>query len=328
LKCTPQWARIPAVSAEEYSPILRNWRVDAVAAEEVDANRRNRRLIASFLISDANSAKWLLDEIQEDQYEKFLRLAECLENLKERGIKQVQAYEHNTLGQFVTFYSGRLYMLRPQPKGSSLTHSQWLADRAKIGAFVDFLAQLKSTSAALPHLPAIDGKSIIDYIRRTTDTFQRHRPELAERLSPILKHLEATLFITLPTTRLSLCHSNLVDENLHWTGSELSGVSGWEFCDMKNEAYDAALVAGCIGFDDPDRLVDDPAQPLIGSLNSLMAWEAESWASFYDLMIAIRFGWLSKWMRINDEKTRDKEVLYMNYLVTQRDFIRRTWGLQ
>ena len=111
-----------------------------------------------------------------------------------------------------------------------------------------------------------------------------------------------------------------------WGSGELFSLIDWEFCGIKAEVYDAALLVGCIGFENPAALTGDFTLRLINRLRDSGIYKKASWDVFFDLLIASRYGWLSSWMRKNDERSRDLEMLYMNLLTARKKHILEQWG--
>jgi len=101
----------------------------------------------------------------------------------------------------------------------------------------------------------------------------------------------------------------------------------WEFCGPKPEAYDAALLVGCLGMEYPQYLIGDLVLGLTARLRGDAGYAERSWASFFDLVLALRFAWLSDWLRRGDAEMIDLEATYIGLLHENRAVFRRSWGL-
>lgn len=312
----------------DYSRILRNWRLEP-ADEQPDTELPGSpdRTASRAAVNDTAGNVWVLEEIAEDQYARKLEIAETMEFLKSRALGGIHPYERNTLGQFVTCYAGRLCMLRPHVGGIALDRATWLDDTWRADAMAGFLIELSHLSEEAPPANRPAAFSIIDFVKRRTEAFARHRPGIAESLTPVYRNLETHLFEKLPTRPTGFCHGDFHPLNVVWGDGKINSVIDWEFCGEKPEAYDAALLVGCIGFDDPDALLGDLATTFVHKLRDARIYSTESWACFLDLVVAIRYAWLAEWMRTNDESARDLEMLYMNLLTTQKGYILNKWGL-
>lgn len=312
----------------DYNKILRNWRLE-LAEEQVETELPGSPERTAFraAITDTDGQVWVLEQIGEHQYTRKREIAETVEILKSRGLGGIHPYERNTLGQFVTCYAGRLCMLRQHVDGIALDRKTWLGDTWRADAMAGFLIDLRRLTEEAPPAKKPEAFSIIDFVKRRTKAFARHRPDIADSLSPVYRHLEKHLFGTLPTRPTGFCHGDLHPLNVVWGDGRVNSVIDWEFCGQKPVAYDAALLVGCIGFDNPDALLGDLATTFVHRLRDAQVYTPESWAVFFDLVIAIRYAWLAEWMRTNDESARNLEMLYMNLLTTQKEYILNRWGL-
>ena len=164
-------------------------------------------------------------------------------------------------------------------------------------------------------------------MKQRTDAFSRHRPEISKGIASVYTSLEENLFPVLSSLPTAFCHGNFTPRDVTWGASLIKSVGGWDFCGIKPEAYDAALFVGYIGFDMPDMLISDFTTRFIHKLQEASLFTEETWGVFFDLLIASRYEWLSKWMRTNNEKNRDLEMLYMNLLNTQKSYILKKWNL-
>ena len=86
-------------------------------------------------------------------------------------------------------------------------------------------------------------------------------------------------------------------------------------------------MVGAVGFKNPDALIESFTCRFVGRLRDEARLDSLAWEIFFDLVIAIRFNWLTEWIRTNNENARDMEMLYMNLLTAQKDYIRKKWGL-
>ncbi|VGO14840.1 hypothetical protein PDESU_03409 [Pontiella desulfatans] len=311
-----------------YTKILRNWRLEPADTQDaVELPGSPERTVSRKAITDTEGRRWVLEEVAEESYSRKLAIAETMETLKTRGLDGIHPYERNTLGQLITCYAGRLCMLRPHVAGIPLNRKNWLEESWRAEAMAHHLIKMQLISEPSPLQNVGPLFSIADFVKRRTEVFRKHRNELAEALEPVFNNLEKNLFPKLGKAPTSFCHGDFHPLNIIWGEKSIQSVIDWEFCGLKPEAYDAALLVGCIGFDNPDALIGDFTGTLIKKTSAAAIFSPESWEWFIDLVIAIRYGWLAEWMRTNDESARDLEMLYMNLLTTQKGYIADKWGL-
>ena len=106
--------------------------------------------------------------------------------------------------------------------------------------------------------------------------------------------------------------------NIIWGQGSIQAVIDWEFCGTKPEIYDLANLLGCLGMEDPQSLYGPFVHRLIGRLRRSGIFADISWSALPDLMLAIRFAWLSEWLRKNDRPMIRLEADYMSLLMEHR----------
>ncbi len=320
--------RVRRMNAPDYEKILRNWHIKSpVLNDSINLHDCFEPSDIPTIFTDADGAQWILEIISEKDYSRLLAIAETLEQLEKHGCCFIAPYQRNSLGQFITFYSGKLCMVRPHSTGIPLQRDKWLTEEWRADALAGFIINLQRTAQNIRIPENGNPFAIIDFVKRRTETLSRHRPEISESLFPVYTSLERNLFPALCSLPAAFCHGDFKPANIVWGENSIQAVVGWKFCGLKPEAYDAALLVGCIGFEHPDALISDFTKRLIHQLQDASIYTEESWKVFFDLVLASRYSWLAEWMRTHNEKTRDLEMLYMTLLNTQRTYIIKKWNM-
>jgi len=65
---------------------------------------------------------------------------------------------------------------------------------------------------------------------------------------------------------------------------------------------------------------------LVRQLRSANLFSQPSWGTLIDLMATIRTGWMSEWIRRSDEDAIEMEILYIDILVSQKEYIAQHWA--
>ena len=86
----------------------------------------------------------------------------------------------------------------------------------------------------------------------------------------------------------------------------------------QQEIYDLANLLGCLGIEDPQSLAGPWVQRLVQRLKRSRIYSDESWEALPDLMLAIRFAWLSEWLRKKDRSMIRMEADFMSLLLDHR----------
>ena len=163
--------------------------------------------------------------------------------------------------------------------------------------------------------------SICAYASNRMEVWRGRYSKLADKLEASFQTLETAFFPVHDQLPVAFCHGDVHPLNMIWGTSCIRSVIDWEFCGTKPELYDAALLVGCIGFEDPDNLIKEPVIRLVQRLRAAGFGAEESWAHFLELIAMIRFGWMSEWIRRRDREARKMEAVYIDLLVDQCSYI-------
>ena len=157
-------------------------------------------------------------------------------------------------------------------------------------------------------------------------TWEKAYPKLAKKLMPSFVSLQKRFFPVHDSLPTAFCHGDYHPLNMIWGEDRIESVIDWEFCGLKPELYDVALLLGCLGFDDPDILIDDFVIQLVQKLRAAKLYASQSWEWLFELMATIRTGWMSEWIRRSDEEAMEMEVIYIDILVSQKEYILQRWA--
>jgi homoserine kinase type II len=79
--------------------------------------------------------------------------------------------------------------------------------------------------------------------------------------------------------------------------------------------------------EDPESLKGDLVKNFLGELLSKGRFFPDSVELLLELVAAIRFGWLSEWLRKKDEDMIALEGDYLGILFDNRNEIKKLWGI-
>ena len=333
-----------------YIELLNAWNLGFAGVDESAAiDGSPERCAARFVVRDSDDRRRLLEKIAPDNVIRKQEIAEQLEMLA--GLEQIHPYCRTSDGSF--FSNG--WMLRPYVEGLPLQRPGYLDDLWRIDAMADFLIQLRQNTSTHPGLrpvppkaagPSLQGRSlrnipsaggvreagsgffsICDYAQQRMAVWRQRYSMLAGKMERSFQTLEKTFFAVHDQLPVAFCHGDYHPLNMIWGTEGIRSVIDWEFCGIKPELYDAALLVGCIGFEDPDNLINEPVIRLVQRLREAGYGAPESWAHFLQLTAAIRFGWMSEWIRRSDREARRMEAVYIDILVDQKDYILQAMNL-
>lgn len=270
------------------------------------------------VLESSGNRLFVLEKILSRDYARKRRIISQLAALSQSGMPDIIAYLPAADGDYLPVINHGLWQLSPYVGGIVLNRPAYAMEGWRGDAAADFLTRLKSAVAT--HTPQFNGPlfSIKDYIDELFSTLSRHSPETADRFNPFLNHLETHLFPLCDTLPTAFCHGDFHPLNMIWGDSSIRAVVDWEFCGVKTEVYDLATLLGCLGMEDPSSLVGPLAHRLITRLRKSGIFADDSWRALPDLMLSIRFAWLSEWMRKADWPMIRMEADYMTLLLEHR----------
>ncbi|GFM35751.1 phosphotransferase enzyme family protein [Desulfovibrio psychrotolerans] len=171
-------------------------------------------------------------------------------------------------------------------------------------------------NAEVPPLPA--------YIDHMQDTLRLREPGVHARTEPVVRSL-APLFEAWSTLPRTLAHGDCHPLNIIWGADSILGLIDWEFCGMQPVLYDAANCIGCVGFEHPDGLVNGMVPAMIAGLRGADMLTAETLPWLPPFVLALRFAWLSEWLRKRDHEMVEMELDYMEILLRHQKDILTRW---
>jgi len=84
---------------------------------------------------------------------------------------------------------------------------------------------------------------------------------------------------------------------------------------------------GCIGIENPEALAGPLVTDFISRLKNAPIISDHSWKVLPEYIIALRFAWLSEWLRHKDHEMIDLETVYMKLLIDNTNDLKRIWAI-
>ncbi len=276
------------------------------------------------VVESAEGRLFVLEKIPSCVYGRKRRIAATLQSLAVHGLEQVAVYLPDIDGEALTLIGERgwhgLWQICPYTPGVNLNRPDYAFDGWRGDATAGFLIQLfrvcerhKIDSVGEPEF------SIAHYGVDLFSTLADRHPEIASLYRPFMDHLKTHFFPVHDQLPTRFCHGDFHPLNILWDVSGIRLVIDWEFCGIKPELYDPANLLGCLGIEDPGSLKGPFAARLIHQLKRAGIFAPASWQTLPDLMLAIRFAWLSEWLRNEDHTMIKMEADYMALLLENRD---------
>ncbi|MCX6559141.1 MAG: aminoglycoside phosphotransferase family protein [Candidatus Aminicenantes bacterium] len=316
------------INAESAAAALSVWRIHpARIRPDLDITGSPERTLARVVVEDEAGALFILERLDPAVLERKREIARAVAALA-ADLPEVLPFLAAETGETVVKTEAGFFQVSRYIPGVALPRPEYLDQAWRGPALADFLVRLRRSEAAGTLASAGgSGFSLATFIRRFASRLAEHEPALLERVRPALEHLGKSLFLREDALPQAFAHGDYHPLNIVWSAEGIRAVIDWEFCGRKLELYDAAILVGCLGMEHPRALGEDIVVAAIGRLRASGAFAAESWADFFDLVLGLRFAWLSDWLKRKDAEMIDLEAVYIELLLRNKDILLRNWGL-
>jgi homoserine kinase type II len=278
------------------------------------------------VVEDETGCRWLLEKITRHQQKHKIEIIHLINQLDHAGYQYVTPYLPTPEGIFQIEHASDVWQIVPFIEGVALSRPAYAFEKWRGPLIAKGLLDLKSACCSDHASPPSDTFSIANYVIELTKTIEIHNSELMAPLRPIVNFLESFFSIhdALPDM---LCHGDYHPINIIWGHHNIRTIIDWEFFGLKPEAYDLANMLGCLGMEDPASLYGSLVMSLLEELKAAQYMEERSWQYLLDLMLSIRFGWLSEWLRKDDVEMIRLELTYMYLLKDHYKEIQKKWKI-
>lgn len=278
------------------------------------------------VFEDDKGKLYILEEIAAKRLPKKLQICKILQQLKTQNPKlPIEPYLENFYDTQIIFENQKYFQIQPYVVGIKLDREKYLDEAWRGKAAAKFLLELRKT--ALQCQTETEEFSLKKYVAEIIKTIEKHNPEILPKIQKIVNSLEEDLFQNYEKMPTAFCHGDYHPLNIIWSKKGIANIIDWEFCSEKVELYDAANMVGCLGMENPETLKKPIVKNFITDLKRSNLFATESWNNFPTLILALRFAWLSEWLRFKDQKIIQMEINYMQLLLENQANFQRIWEI-
>lgn len=290
---------------------------------DLDLPGSPERCILRQAVEDGNGKVWVLERLQPGQDLRRERIGRALALLAGAGLP-VPAYLPTPDGAYCAERDGYAYQLAPFVDGDPLPRPEFIRDGARGESLGRFLADLRHASTGIRGFDAEPPFLLEGYVDTLMAAMAVRRPDLHEALHPVLPAL-LPLFEAWDELPHAFCHGDFHPLNVIWRGHCVGAVIDWEFAGIRPALFDAANCLGCVGIEEPSALVRGLAPALLLTLRDADCLDRESLALLPELILAMRFAWMSEWLRRRDNEMIELETRFMRLLANSLDTLLPAW---
>ena len=269
------------------------------------------------VIEAGDGQLFIIEQCVAGREEHRRQIAEVLDELAGAGLTRMDPYLASTDGSFIPEIDGSCWQLRAFTPGIELPRPMYIYDKWRGKVAAGFLLELRDCGASVAMTQDGSVFSLLDFNDKFLTRLYRHKPEFKEILSDILEPLQERFVPAYDRLPVAFCHGDYHPMNIVWGENDINSVIDWEFCGLKPELYDVALLTGCMGMENPECLTGGMVKEYLSVLRRSGFGQDVSWEHFRDLMVAIRLAWLKEWFRHDRQKMIELEVVYMRLLLNE-----------
>jgi homoserine kinase type II len=285
------------------------------------------RTLFRVVIEDRHGSAFILERIPASAYYTKMRIIKSLEFLAQKGLAGITPYRTGAGGEAIQRCDRGFWQAVPFISGVPLDRQCYLYEGWRADVLSRFLIELRDKSREIPFFAPGEKFSLRDYVLTLVRTIERHAPELLHRVRPTLSFLEQDFMGVYDRLPIGFCHGDYHPLNIIWGKAEVRSVIDWEFTGIKPEIYDLANMVGCLGIEHPSSLARDLVTRLIAQVRAANIFSDISWGHFIEFVVALRFAWLSEWLRKEDREMIGLELEYMDLLIRNNSRLCRQWKI-
>jgi len=213
----------------------------------------------------------------------------------------------------------------PFVSGVPLDREKYIYEKWRGPVLADFLIELRRKSQGLPFIDASEVFSLKDYVHKLIREINLYNKDIKAEIKDIAGFLEKDLMPVYKKLPVAFCHGDYHPLNIIWSTDDIKCVIDWEFSGYKNELYDAANLIGCVGVEDPESLTGELVKSFIADIKEARIISKTSWHYLVEFIVALRFAWLSEWLRHKDSEMIRLELDYMQLLIDNKNSLQKAW---
>ncbi|MCD6585094.1 MAG: aminoglycoside phosphotransferase family protein [Desulfobacteraceae bacterium] len=305
-----------------------HWGLDVRAIrQDIDICGSPQRCESRVVIECTDDNLYVVESLAEKEVGHKRKIISSLNCLAKRGLKGINPYLSAKSTGYIVKNDKKFWQISRFVHGVSLKRPGYVFDQWRGNVLADFLIDLRRKSENIPGLKEKPPFSIIAYINTLYEQIKIYAPELQNKIQPVIDFLQNNFIKAHDRLPTAFCHGDFHALNIIWSQDTIHAVIDWEFSGIKPEIYDIANMIGCIGIENPEALAGPLVIDFIHQIKNTAMIADLSWTILIEFIIALRFAWLSEWLRHKDKEMIELEMVYMKLLIDNTDDLKQIWKL-
>ena len=306
--------------------IKQHWDIDIDCVRlDISIPGSPERTVSRGVIQDCQGRLFLVEKLANSKFPARERITMAVEYLSLHGLPQALTYIKSIQGEFLPAFKKSCFQLSRFIGGTPLQRPDYLSSAAMGKNTARFLIKMAEAATGMEKHLFFPRFSIKNYIHDLFRTMKIHDRPVHDRFLPVLDFLETDFMPAHDRLPFAFCHADLHPLNIIWDNDEIQAVIDWEFAGIKPDLYDAANFVGCAGIENPNGLGMDMVMTFLAKLQQTDVISEMGWRFFPEYVLALRFAWLSEWLRKKDQEMIDLEYAFIRILVDHMPDIRHAF---
>jgi len=280
-----------------------------------------------FVIECADGNLYVIESLIEEEVHHKRKIISTLNYLAKQGLKEINSYLSSKDGACIVKTNDKFWQISRFVDGVCLIRPEYVFDQWRGNVLADFLIDLRHKSENMPGFGDKPSFSIISYINTLYEQIKTLEPDLQKEIQPVVDFLKKDFIKTHDNLPACFCHGDFHVLNVIWSADGLNAVIDWEFSGIKPEIYDIANMIGCIGIENPEAIAGPLVTDFIRRIKNAAIISDHSWKVLLEYIVALRFAWLSEWLRHKDDEMIEMETVYMKLLIDNANDLKHVWAI-
>lgn len=308
--------------------VLRLWGIQLKKIrEDIPIAGSPDRCLFRTVVESREGKLYILEKLAPEFIPHKKKIAQALAFLREKGFIEIRSYFPIGEGKYIATWQNHFWQVSPYVDGVPLVRPDYAFEGWRGPVLAGFLIDLWEKSKDVPFFDKSQPFSIISFNRDFLDKIKSREPELYERVRPAVNFLEQGFMSAHENLPVRFCHGDFHPLNVIWSASGIKAVIDWEFLGYKPEIYDVAMMIGCLGMEKPQSLTGDLVFEFVKRLKDSGLIAEKSWSCLFKFVLALRFAWLSDWLKRSDPEMIDLEAVFIQLLLDNREIFIGSWGI-
>jgi homoserine kinase type II len=318
--------KIPQFSRDTLKDVTDLWQVRLKTLyHKIPVQGSPERSVFRVVLEDDKGKFFVLEQIPVKSLKHKRQIAATLDLLAKNNLSRIQSYLADEKGKHVIKYKTNFWQMTPFVQGVPLDREKYMYEKWRGPALADFLIELRRKTSGRLFFDPSKTFSLKDYVYKLIREINLYNKDIKDEINDVAGFLEKDFMPAYERLPVAFCHGDYHPMNIIWSADDIKCVIDWEFSGYKSEIYDAANLIGCIGVEDPQSLTGDLVKSFITGMKSADIISKISWKYLMEFIVALRFAWLSEWLRRKDREMIRLELNYMRLLIENKSSLQRAW---